>query len=121
MAVLALALSFSVPSALTVIVIVIVMSRAAPGDFVVHGDEVGVMTTNFDDSIRRDAVVVGEEPHVNEVHHVVVSEDDRVPLLARLLLVVSPRLAVRRSWRDDDRYVSRASGTRRVQRCMYRR
>ena len=85
-----LTLAFSVAFMVFALIVVVTVSGAAIGDHVVDGDDVRLMTTHFDDPIRRDAVVVGEEPDLNEIHYVVIGHDDRVPLLASLLLVVSP-------------------------------
>src|SRR6187401_2181965 len=100
--VLALAV-VSVVSAL--IIVVIVMSRLASGHLVVDGDDVRVMTADFEHSLRRNAVVVGDESHMNEIHHIVIGKNDRFPLLARLLLVVTPGPAVRRPGSDSDGHV----------------
>src|SRR5262245_17034972 len=98
-------LAFPVALMVFTLIVVVTVSGAAVGDHVVDGDEVGMVTAHLDDPIRRDSVVVREEPDLNEIHHVVISQDDGVPLLARLLFVVSPRLTVWRSWCDDDWYV----------------
>ena len=77
---------------LVLALIVIVMSRSAPGHLVVDRNDVRVMTADFEHSFRRNAVVVRDESHMNEIHYIVISKNDRVPLLARLLLVVTQAL-----------------------------
>ena len=78
------------------------MSRSAPGHLVVDRNDVRVMTADFEHSFRRNAVVVRDESHMNEIHDIVISKNDRLPLLAMLLLVVTPGLAVRRPRSDSN-------------------
>jgi hypothetical protein len=93
-----LTFSFAVASSVFTLIVVSVTVGPASGDFVVDGDEVTMLTTDLDNSFRRDTVVVREEPHVNEIHDIIIREDDRVPVFTRLLVVaVCPAIGRSRS------------------------